>query len=72
MTWKQLFCKHVWKTDEDEYLREETTCSNAGASVDIDYYNVHALHQHCIKCNKTQIVERWHLNPFPGLRHLGG
>lgn len=61
MNWNQIFCKHIWKEIKKEILRQESHYFNAGASVDIDCYDVYAITKECIKCSKKEIIENYWL-----------
>jgi hypothetical protein len=55
MTWKQFWCRHIWKLEEKEYLRSETWRDyDGGEKRDYDFY---AVQHECIKCHRTRIKE---------------
>jgi len=55
MNLKQLFCKHVWKSYKEEWLKSFKNYKyNFG-----DYYvtKLYASYEKCLKCDKMRIVE---------------
>jgi hypothetical protein len=55
---KELFCRHVWKQVDSEYLRDgrHSYATIRGVSYYSDY-KYYALNQVCIKCGKDRVVE---------------
>lgn len=58
-------CRHIWKTEEIEFLRSTSATWNAGNSVEIDYYDLYAHRQICINCGKERSIEHSALVSFP-------
>ncbi len=56
---KKIFCSHFWKTDSNEFLRNETVYGYAGASCDSDIYDVYLLTSECAKCGKIKQKEKF-------------
>ena len=52
---KRLFCGHIYKETEVEFLEHETRLSSAGGMVEVDNYERNAHHRTCIKCGKHKI-----------------
>jgi hypothetical protein len=53
MTWKQFWCKHIWKEISSEFLRDEFLYN-----IYYDehhHYNFYATSHKCIKCDKIRI-----------------
>lgn len=63
-------CKHIWKTEEETYLYSKDCMWNAGASVEIDYYDYYAHRQKCMVCDMTRIIKRGELVPYPKTRAI--
>ena len=58
MNLKQLFCKHVWDTFEEKYLRTIRAYDRWFPSFLYKDYNVYAEHQNCLKCEKIRWIEK--------------
>jgi len=57
----QLFCSHIYKIENEEYLKTKTIDESVTF---IGYYrpyfneyNYYAQHEICVKCGKTRIIE---------------
>lgn len=57
MNIKQLFCTHIWKLVDTEFLYTQTKTTNAfDTAIYKEVKKVSALHLKCIKCNKKKIT----------------
>ena len=55
MTWKQFWCRHIWKHLGREFLREETH-RNYDTS-EVRKYDFYAGKFECVKCQRIQLKE---------------
>ena len=56
---KQLFCIHVFKCEEEEFLVEKWELVHPPFTVrGYDYFNHYADHMKCVKCEKTKLIEK--------------
>jgi len=59
--WKQLFCRHIYKTIKSNYLRTEkeiTSDDQYGYFTKYDTYSYYAQNQICLRCGKERIIEK--------------
>lgn len=57
---KRLFCDHIWKEEENVFLRKERLRDGGEfyglpTSSDFEFYGIK---QKCIKCGKTKYIEK--------------
>lgn len=52
-----IFCRHVWEDISRKYLRSIVEYWSYGI-VEMDRYDVYAVHQKCMKCQKERLVEK--------------
>ena len=52
---KQLFCKHVWKEVDEEFLERKRMPMSRFCYVNYNYY---AVHRKCVKCDYAKIKQR--------------
>ena len=50
---KRLFCKHIWRHEHEEVLTKPHIY--ARDSFDVDLVVDVAIHEKCVKCDKTRI-----------------
>lgn len=58
---KQLLCRHMFKTLKQDYLRSQREVFSDGLYgylTAYENYSYYAQHQVCIKCSKERIVEK--------------
>jgi len=52
---KELFCSHVYKETNNEFLEKEIQLNYNKQQVDIDCYDKFAFHMKCLKCSATKV-----------------
>jgi hypothetical protein len=52
MNWKHLFCDHIWKETDREFIR----CREA-TGFELFRRNVFAVYQTCLRCDAKRIIE---------------
>jgi len=52
---KQLFCRHVWKVVDEEFLERKRLLLGCLTYTNYDYY---AVHRKCIKCGCVKIKQK--------------
>ena len=52
MTFKQLFCRHIWKYIKEEFLEKKI---GRLTIITYTYYNYYAVFKKCIKCDADKI-----------------
>lgn len=57
MNFKQIFCKHIWKIENQEYLKSTEIPICIGSMVDIEIYDCYAVYYNCVKCGKQKVKE---------------
>jgi len=55
---KQLFCSHIWKTTNTEFLRSSRLAAASSLSPYEEFYDHYAIKRLCVKCGKTHITEQ--------------
>jgi hypothetical protein len=63
-------CKHIWKTEDIEFLYSKEHMGHACGYIDIDYYDVYAHHQRCLNCDENRIVTNSELVSSPKAKTL--
>jgi len=59
---RQLFCKHIWKIDKQEFLYSTVNYNSfvydiIGSRAYRSAYNYYAIYYVCVKCDKPKILE---------------
>lgn len=58
---KQLFCKHMWKTQKESFLERTRECDNPRVVPELttwSNYKYYAVYQKCIKCDKERVERK--------------
>lgn len=56
MTWKQFWCRHIWKDIKSEFLKKFSRYDTYFEEV--KEYRFYAITQECILCKKIRISEK--------------
>jgi len=61
MNLKQLFCKHIWRDEKEEFLRteKEQTWSYLLVAYFYSVKKYYAVTKKCVKCDKTVVIEEF-------------